>query len=72
MATLLLKNADHIATMDDDRRELTNASIFIRDGVIEAIGNAADLPVSADQVMDMSSHVIIRAWSTRIITCSKT
>ena len=39
--------------MDDDRRELTQASIFIRDGVIEAIGNAADLPVEADDVIDM-------------------
>ena len=59
LATLLIKNADHIATMDDDRRELTQASIFIRDGVIEAIGNAADLPVEANDVIDMSGHVII-------------
>ena len=59
MATLLLKNADHIATMDDNRRELSNASIFIRDGVIEAIGDPADLPIDADEVIDLSGHVVI-------------
>ena len=59
MTTLLLKNADHIATMDDNRRELSNASIFIRDGVIEAIGDPVDLPIDADEVIDLSGHVVI-------------
>ena len=59
MTTLLLKNADHIATMDDNRRELSNASIFIRDGVIEAIGDPADLPIDADEIIDLSGHVVI-------------
>jgi len=59
MATLLLKNADHLATMNDDRQELTDASLFIRDGVIEAIGKAADLPDDADEVIDLRGHVVI-------------
>ena len=58
MPSLLLKNADHIATMDSEDRELTNASIFIRDGVIEAIGNEADLPSDADEVINLSGHVV--------------
>lgn len=58
MTTLLLKNADHIATMDSEDRELTNASIFIRDGVIEALGPQADLPPDADEVIDLSGHVV--------------
>ena len=38
MPELLLKNADHILTMDDQRRELHGADILLRDGVIVAIG----------------------------------
>lgn len=38
MPELLLKNADHILTMDDQRRELHGADILMRDGVIAAIG----------------------------------
>ena len=38
MPELLLKNADHILPMDDQRRELHGADILLRDGVIAAIG----------------------------------
>ena len=38
MPEILLKNADHILTMDDQRRELRGADILLRDGVIAAIG----------------------------------
>ncbi len=57
--TLLLKNATVVVTMDDQRRELTGACIFIRGSRIEAVGPAADLPATADQVMDLTGHVVI-------------
>lgn len=38
MTEWLIKNANHIVTMDDDRRELSGADILIRDGVIANIG----------------------------------
>ena len=57
MTTLLLKNADVIATMDDDAAELKNTNIFIRDGVIEKIGT--DTPLQADDSIDLSGHVVI-------------
>jgi cytosine/adenosine deaminase-related metal-dependent hydrolase len=38
MPEILLKNADHILTMDNQRRELRGADILLRDGVIAAIG----------------------------------
>ena len=38
MATLLAKNADVLVTMDGQRRELRNAGLFARDGVIEKVG----------------------------------
>ena len=34
----LIKGADHILTMDDNRRELAGADILLRDGVIAEIG----------------------------------
>ena len=38
MAELLIRNADHILTMDDASRELTHTDILIRGGVIASIG----------------------------------
>jgi len=35
---ILVRNADHILTMDDTRRELVGADILIRDGAIAEIG----------------------------------
>ena len=57
--TLLIRNADVIATMDDARRELAQASILIRDAAIEAIGPAHELPQAADEVIDARGHVVI-------------
>ena len=59
MATLLLKDAMVIATMNDTDDELKDASVFIRDGVIEAVGPAAELPDQADDVINMQGHVLI-------------
>ena len=57
--TLLIRNADVIATQDDQRRELANASLYIRGGVIEAIGATADMPAEADEVINATGHVVI-------------
>jgi cytosine/adenosine deaminase-related metal-dependent hydrolase len=59
MTTLLLKNIDTLVTMDADRRELSGASVFCRDGVIEAVGQSHDLPHTADEVIDLSGHIVI-------------
>src|SRR6478609_3555444 len=44
MGTLLAKNADVVVTMDGQRRELRNAGLFARDGMIENVGPTAELP----------------------------
>ncbi len=60
MATLLAKNIHTLATMDDAGREMSNAAIFVRDNVIEAVGTLADMPAqTADTVLDLSWHVVI-------------
>lgn len=38
MTEVLIQGADHILTMDDDRRELAGADILLRDGQIAGVG----------------------------------
>ena len=49
MPTILIKNADHLVTMNPIREEFINADVFIRDGVIEAIGH--NLAREADEIV---------------------
>lgn len=58
MSTLLIRNAHCIATVDDTRRELRDASILIRDNLIEALGPAAELSQAADEVIDARGHLV--------------
>jgi cytosine/adenosine deaminase-related metal-dependent hydrolase len=59
MPTLLVRNASLLATFDDDDREITDGGLFIRDGFIEQVGSTSDLPETADEVLDLSGHVIL-------------
>jgi 8-oxoguanine deaminase len=59
MTTLLIRDARRIETFDDEDRSYDDASLFARDGVIEAIGPAATLPREADRVVDAHGHVVI-------------
>ena len=57
--TMLVKNAQVLATMDASRREIEDGGLFIRDGFIEQVGLTADLPQTADEVLDLSGHVVM-------------
>ena len=59
MSTLLVKNAAVLVTMDDHRREIIDGGFFVRDGVIEQVRQTADLPGVADEVMDLSDHIVL-------------
>jgi len=59
MPTLLLKNIHTLVTMDDARREIANGALFIRDGVIEAVGTLDEMPPGADRTIDLSGHVVL-------------
>ncbi len=60
MPTLLIKNSHTLVTMDCDRRELVNGGLFIRDNVIEQVGLTAELPTTADQVLDLAGkHLVL-------------
>jgi cytosine/adenosine deaminase-related metal-dependent hydrolase len=59
MSTLLAKNATVLVTMDDQRREISGGGLFIRDGRIEFVGETRDLPNEADEVLDLSDHILL-------------
>ena len=59
MTTLLVRHATLLATMDDARREIPDGAVFVRDHVIEAVGPTAELPASADVVIDARDQVVL-------------
>ena len=59
MGTLLVKNIDRLVTMDDHQREIASGGLFIRDGFIEVVGFSHELPAKADEVIDLSGHIVL-------------
>jgi 8-oxoguanine deaminase len=59
MTTLLARNADIVVTMDGQRRELKSGGLFARDGIIEQVGLSAELPATADLVLDLKGHILL-------------
>jgi cytosine/adenosine deaminase-related metal-dependent hydrolase len=57
--TLLLKNAAVVATMDDVQREIQGGGVFIRGHTIVSVGSPAELPASADEVIDCCGKVVL-------------
>jgi 8-oxoguanine deaminase len=56
--TLLVRNARVLVTMDASRREIKDGAVFIRGNVIEQVGTSAELPQTADEVIDAAGHVV--------------
>ncbi len=59
MSTLLVKHADILVTMDDHRREIADGGLFIRNGFIEQVGPTSELPVTADEVLDLRGYILL-------------
>jgi len=59
LSTLLVKNAHVLVTMDDHRREIPGGGLFIRDGFIEQVAPTNQLPVKADEVLDLEGHILL-------------
>ena len=57
--TLLVKNAAVLVTMDDARRELRDAGLYIEDNRIVAVGPTATLPATADEIIDLRGHIVL-------------
>ncbi|GAB4470591.1 MAG: 8-oxoguanine deaminase [Anaerolineales bacterium] len=58
MTTLLVRNCTVLVTMDDERREIQNGAMLIRDGFIEQVGETNQLSAEADEVLDLSGHIV--------------
>ncbi len=61
MTTLLLKNIRALATMDENRRELSNAWVLLRGRTIAALGSSSELAPepNPDRVIDLSKHIVL-------------
>lgn len=57
MPSLLLRNARIVATMDGP--EVHNGSVLVRDGWIEEVGLADGMAGEADEVVDLTDHVLL-------------
>jgi cytosine/adenosine deaminase-related metal-dependent hydrolase len=57
--TLLAKNADVLVTLDGRRREIRGGGLYAEGNRIVAVGAGADLPASADEVIDLAGHVVL-------------
>jgi cytosine/adenosine deaminase-related metal-dependent hydrolase len=57
--TLLARNADVLVTMDGQRREICGGGMYVENNVIAAVGTGADLPATADVVIDLAGHVVL-------------
>jgi cytosine/adenosine deaminase-related metal-dependent hydrolase len=59
VGTLLAKNAAVLVTMDGARRELRDAGLYAADGFVRQVGPTAELPASADVVLDLRGQIVL-------------
>lgn len=59
MSTLLLKHADLLVTMDAARQRIPDGGLFVRDREIVQVGPTADLPETADTVIDAAGMIVL-------------
>jgi 8-oxoguanine deaminase len=59
MSSLLVRHAAILVTMDEERREIPDGGLFAQNGWIEQVGVTDALPVSADEVLDLTDHILL-------------
>jgi cytosine/adenosine deaminase-related metal-dependent hydrolase len=59
MASLLARHAAILVTMDGERREIPDGGFFAQDGWIQKVGPTEELPTSADEVLDLTDHIVL-------------
>jgi cytosine/adenosine deaminase-related metal-dependent hydrolase len=52
MADLVVTGAELVATMDDERREMSGGWVAITDGLVEAVGSSLETPPLGDTTLD--------------------
>jgi len=56
---MLVKNADLLVTMDDQRRRIPGGGLYIQENVIQQVGASYELPPIADRVIDAEGMAIL-------------
>jgi len=59
MTTLLVKHCHTLVTMDAERREIRDGALWVRDRTIEQVGTTAELPQTADEVLDLQGRYLV-------------
>jgi 8-oxoguanine deaminase len=59
MPSLLVRHAALMITMDGERREIKDGGFYAQDGFIEQVGPTDELPPSADEILDLSHHIVL-------------
>ncbi len=59
MSTLLIKNCAILVTMDSLQREIRGGGLLVKDGFITQVGATGELPAEADEVLDLSGHIVL-------------
>lgn len=59
MASLLIKNAALVATLDDADTRIADGGIYAEDGVIRQVGPSDALPAAADTVLDARDMLLL-------------
>lgn len=59
MSSLLVRHATILVTMDDHRREIPDGGLFVNDGFIIQAGPTSELPLEADEVLDLSGYILL-------------
>ncbi|MEO1402403.1 MAG: 8-oxoguanine deaminase [Cyanobacteria bacterium J06635_1] len=59
MPTLLVKNIHTLVTMNDERQEIRNGALFVRDNIIAQVGTTNTLPSTADDVLDLQGRQVV-------------
>ena len=57
MGTLLVRHVEFLVTMNGS--EISDGGLFVRDGFIEQVAPTQDLPDIADEVVNLSGHVVL-------------
>jgi 8-oxoguanine deaminase len=59
MSSLLVQHASVLVTMDQQRREIKDGGLYIRDGILEQVGESSSLPSTADEILDLNNHILL-------------
>src|ERR1700746_3528255 len=59
MTTLLVRHADLVAALDDDDHRWRDGAVYVVDNQIAQIGPTAELPASADTVIEARGMVLL-------------